>query len=167
MAILRIFLLACVCLPATPALGHHMGRPVPIGYAGEGTSGLQVHVLASYFEEQMGRETRFVETDSPDQCMRSILNREFPMAVLPADTTGDLPEGIIRSRGFFGPPGREFVLIMGSEASNKLEFSLVPIYLEKLSEIDPSHWAWAIERVEAGEGIRGVALKMLRKADLI
>ena len=53
-------------------------------------------------------------------------------------------------------------------AKKKLEFSLVQRYLEKLSTgLDPDLWANAIKRVETGDGVKGVALDMLREADLL
>jgi len=168
LALLRLFLLALVCLMAVPAQGHRMGRPVPIGYAGEGMASLAAQVIAVYFEEQMGREMKLVSSVSPAGCIRLILDREIPMAVVPVLAAGDPPEGIVRLKGAFGAPERSFILVMGSEAREKLEFSLVQRYVDSLTKgIDPDLWKNSEARVEAGEGVRGVAMEMLREKDLI
>ena len=168
MALLRSLLLAAVWLIAVPAHGHYMGRSVPIGYTGNGSVHLAAQVIASYFEEQMGRETKLVETGSSAECIQSVREREFPMAVVPEAAAWDLPEGVAKLEGIFGVPGQTVVFVIGSDARKKLEFSLIPIYLDKLSTmLAPADWEKALARVEAGEGIRGVALDMLRERDLI
>ena len=165
---LRYLLLALVWLMAVPAHGHYGGRYVPIGYTGEGSVHLAAQVIASYFEEQMGRETKLVETGSPAECIQSVRDRDFPMAVVPDAAAVDLPEGVVKFEGMFGVPGQTVVFVIGSDARKKLEFSLIPIYLDKLSKrLTPADWEKALARVEAGEGIRGVALEMLRERDLI
>jgi len=169
LAFLRFLIPAAILLmSAWPAQGHHMGRSVPIGYTGEGSVHLAAQVVVSYFEEQMGRETKLVITSSSTECLQSIIEKEFPMAVVPAAAAGDLPDGVVRLNGILGPPGREAVLVIGSDARKKLEFSLVQRYLDILSKrLEPGDWEKAAARVEAGEGVRGVALEMLREADLI
>ncbi len=168
MAILRSLLLALVWLIAVPAHGHYGGRYVPIGYTGEGSVHLAAQVIASYFEEQMGRETKLVETGSPAECIQSVRDRDFPMAVVPDAAAVDLPEGVVKLEGTLGASGRKIVFVMGSDARKKLEFSLVQGYLDRLSKrLVPADWENALARVEAGEGIRGVALEMLRERDLI
>lgn len=165
---LPCFLVIAICLFAVPAQGHHMGRSVPIGYAGEGSIHLVAQVIASYFEEQMGRETKLIKAGSAAEGLQLLRNREFPMVVLPTAAADDLPEGILRLDGIFGKPGRTVVLVIGADAKEKLEFSLVQRYLDKLSKsFTPADWEKATELVEKGEGIRGVALDMLREADLI
>ena len=165
---LRFLLPATLCLVAVPAHGHYMGRTVPIGYAGNGPVHLVAQVIACYFEEQMGRETRLVEADSPAQCIQSVSDREFPMAVVPDAVKGDLPEGVLKLEGMVGVPDLKVIFIIGSDAREKLEFSLVQRYLDSLSKgFELADWEKALARVEAGEGIRGVALDMLREADLL
>ena len=165
---LQYLLVTALWLAAVPAHGHRMGRSVPIGYTGGGSVHLAAQVIASYFEEQMGRETRLVETASLARCLQSVREREFPMAVVPSSAAGELPEGVIELEGVTGAPGRRAVFVMGSDARKKLEFSLVQEYLNRLSKsLAPADWARALERVEAGEGVRGVALEMLREKDLI
>jgi hypothetical protein len=145
-----------------------MGRSVPIGFTGERSVHLAAQVIASYFEEMMGRETELVETVSPARCLQSVRDREFPMAVVPSAAARELPEGVIELEGMVGAPGRRVVFLMGSDARKKLEFSLVPEHLNRLSRgLAPADWEKALKRVEAGEGVRGVALEMLREADLI
>jgi len=168
LALLRSFLLAAVWLMAIPAHGHYGGRPVPIGHTGEGSVHLAAQVIASYFEEQMGRVTKLVEKGSPAECIQSVRDREFPMAVVAYVAAGGLPEGVLKLDGTLGVPGQSVFFVMGSDARRKLEFSLVPGYLERLSKkLAPADWEKALARVEAGEGVRGVALEMLRRADLL
>jgi hypothetical protein len=145
-----------------------MGRSVPIGYAGGNSVHLAAQVITSYFEEQMGRETKLVGTGSLAECIQSIKDRDFPMAVVPDAVAGDLPEGVVKLEGNLGAPGQRVVLVMGSDAKGKLEFSLVPKYMDRLvKKLTPANWVDALNRVEAGEGVRKVALDMLREADLI
>ena len=170
MALLRGFLVIVVCIAAAPASGHHMGRTVPIGFSDSGFPHvhLTAQVIASYFEEQMGRDTKLVLFRSISEGIDGIRDREYPMAVLAANAVLDLPEGVIRLEGEFGVPGGTAVLIIGRDAKEKLEFSLVQRYLDKLSEkLSTADWKSSMARVEAGEGIRGVALDMLREADLL
>lgn len=165
---LQYFLLAAVWLVVAPAHGHYGGRSVPIGYTGEGSVHLAAQVIAAYFEEQMGREMKLVETDSPVECLQSVRDREFPMAVVPVAAAVDLPDSVVKLEGILGTPGRTVVFVMGSDAGKNLEFSLIPMYLDKLSKrLAPADWEKALVRVKAGEGVKGVALSMLRKADLI
>ncbi len=166
--LLRYLLPAAVCLVAVPSYGHYMGKVVPIGHTGERSVHLAAQVIASYFEEQMGRETRLVETGSSSQCIQSVSDREFPMAVVADAAKGVLPEGVLKLEGMFGAPGLRVIFIIGSDAREKLEFSLVQRYLDSLSKgLESADWEKALARVEAGEGIRGVALDMLREADLL
>jgi hypothetical protein len=164
---LRYSLLWLVCLMAVPAHGH-MGRSLPIGYTGEGSVHLAAQVIASYFEEQMGRETKLVEAGSLAKCLQSVRDREFPMAVVNYAEARELPDGVIKLEVTLGAPGRSVVFVIGSDARKKLEFSLVPGYLNRLSRsLAPTDWEKALTRVEAGEGVRGVALEMLRERDLL
>ena len=166
--LLQYLLPAAVCLVAVPSYGHYMGKVVPIGHTGERSVHLAAQVIASYFEDQMGRDTKLVETGSPTRCIESVRDREFPMAVVPDTAAGGLPEGVLKLEGMFGASGQRVILIIGSDAREKLEFSLVHRYLNSLSKgFEPTDWEKALERVEAGEGIRGVALDMLREKDLI
>lgn len=168
MAFLRFFTAFAALLAAVPVHGHSMGRSVPIGHSGSEALRLTANVVASYFEEQMGRETTLVEEPSPVLCIESLRDREFPMAVVPEDATQGLPDDLVVLGKRLGPPGLEAVLVMGADAVKRLEFSLVTDYLESLARgLAPSHWKRALERVQAGEGARGVALDMLREADLI
>ena len=165
---LRYLLPAVVCLVAVPAHGHYMGKAVPIGFTGEKSVHLAAQVIASFFEEQMGRETKLVVTGSSSQCIQSVRDREFPMAVVPEAAEGVLPEGVLKLEGTLGAPGLRVIFIIGSDAREKLEFSLVQRYLDSLSEgFKPADWEKALARVQAGEGIKSVALDMLREADLI
>ncbi len=166
--LLRCLLVAAVWLMAVPAHGHYAGRSVPIGYTGEGSGHMAAPVVASYFTKRIGPGTKLVERGSPAECLQSIRDRKFPMAVVPDAAAWDLPEGVDKLESMLGAPGRTVVFVIGSDARKKLEFSLIPIYLDKLSKmLAPADWEKALARVEAGEGIRGVALEMLREADLI
>ena len=168
MALLRWLVIAVVCVTAPAVYGHHMGRTVPIGYADKASIHLVAQVIASYFEEQMGREMKLIVMESDGQSLKAIRDREFPMAVVSSGGAGNLPEGVIRMDGVFGAPGLTSFLVMGTDAKEKLEFSLVQRYLDKLTEkLSPIDWERALSRIEAGEGIRGVVLDMLREKDLI
>jgi len=164
-----ILLVFFMLLPVS-VQGHNMGKPVPIGYTGSDLpqAHLAAQVVACYFGEQLGREVELVRSDSLARCVEWVRNREFPMAVVPAGAAEDLPEGVRMLGGVLGAPGRSFVLVMGSDARQKLEFSLVQRYMDTLSgRLGPADWEKADERVQAGEGVRGVALDMLREKDLI
>ena len=165
---IRYLPLVVVWLMAATAYGHYGGRTLPIGYSGEGSGHLAAQVVASYFEEQMARGTKLVEKGSPAECLQSIRDREFPMAVIPAAAAEDLPKGVVKLEGMLGAPGRTVVFVIGSDARKKLEFSLFPAYLDRLSKgLTPAEWEEALTSVEAGKGIKGVALDMLRRADLL
>lgn len=165
---MRSLTVLAALLAAVPVHGHSMGRTIPIGHSGKGAFSLAANVVASYFEEQMGRDTTLVEKQSAGQCIASLREREFPMAVLPEGAAEELPEDLVVLEKRLGPPDFEAVLVMGAEARKRLEFSLVPNYLDTLARrLAPSHWKRALERVGKGEGVRGVALDMLREADLL
>ncbi len=172
MALLRVFpvylLLAAVWLMAVPAHGHYMGRSVPIGYTGEGSVHLAAQVIASYFEEQMGRGTELSIESSVEECFQTIIEKEAPMAVVSLGVDDVVPGGIVRITPGLNTGKVTITLVMGTGARRNLQYSLVPKYMEKLSKrLAQADWEKALERVEAGEGVRGVALDMLRKADLL
>lgn len=168
MAVLRKLLIVVVFLNAVQAHGHHMGRTVPIGYSGEGAVHLVAQVIASYFEEQMGRETELSAESSVEKCMQSILDKKVPMAVLPVVPADRIPEGVVVVLPGIDTGKEVVTLVMGGAARKRLEFSLIPMYLDRLSKgLTPSGWQKGLTRVEAGEGVRGVALDMLREADLL
>ena len=163
-------LLALFLLMAVPAHGHKMGRPVPIGYSGGDLpqAHLAAQVVASYFAEQMGRETVLVEMGDVEELFEQIVTRKTPMAVVPFVPADEVPEGVVYVfRGFDTGVGI-FDLVMGREAREDLQFSLVPRYMELLSSrLTYDAWEKGIIRVSGGEGVRKVALEMLREADLL
>ena len=164
----RYLLLAAVCLMAAPAHGHYMGRPVPIGYTGEGSVHLAAQVVASYFEEQMGRKTELSIESSVEECFQTIIEKEAPMAVVPLGSDDVIPGGIVGITPALKAGKVTITLVMGAGARRDLQYSLVPKYMEKLSKrLVPADWEKALARVEAGEGVKGVALEMLRRADLL
>jgi len=116
----------------------------------------------------MGRETELVPLTSAALCLEAVRKREFPMAVVPGTVRVGLPEGLQILDGFLGAPGRTFVLVMGSDARKKLEFSLVQRYMDTLTKkLGPEDWERAEDRVRKGEGVRGVALDILKEKDLL
>lgn len=165
---LRYLLLAAACLMAAPAHGHYMGRSVPIGYTGEGSVHLAAQVIASYFEEQMGRETELFIKSSVEECFQTIIGRKAPMAVVSLGTDYGVPGGIVVITPGLNAGKVTVTLVMGAGARQDLQYSLVPKYMENLNRlIDQGAWLKALDRVENGEGIKKVALDMLREADLL
>ena len=168
LALLKPFLLAVVCLVAVPAHGHYMGRTVPIGYAGNGPVHLVAQVIASYFEEQMGRETELSVESSVEECIQTIIKKEAPMAVVSLGVNDGVPDGIVRVTPGLNAVDVTITLIMGADARRDLQYSLVPKYMENLNRlIEQEAWIKALNRVKNGEGVRKVALDMLREADLL
>lgn len=168
MAFLRTFLAAAVVLAACSVQAHHMGRVIPVGYSGQGAIPLAAHVIASYFEEQMGREMELSAENSIEKCIGSIIEKRAPMAVVPLQKAEDLPEAVVVVLPEINAGQGIITLIMGREAKKDLQFSLVPKYMEKLAEkLSPADWERGMARIDSGEGIRKVALDMLREGDLL
>jgi hypothetical protein len=166
--LLKYLLLAAVCLMATPAHGHFMGKVVPIRYAGEMSVHLAAQVVASYFEEQMGRETELSAHNSVKECFKIILGKEAPLAVVSLAADDDIPDGIVAITPGLKAGKVNITLVMGAGARKNLQYSLVPKYMENLNSfIEQGAWQKALDRVKGGEGVRKVALDMLRSADLI
>lgn len=157
-----------VWLTAIPAHGHHMGRPVPVGYTGTGNAHLAAQVIASYFEEQMGLETELSGRSSVQECLEMILDKKTPMAVVPEIQQDRIPDGVVLVLPALNTGSRVYTLVMGREARENLQFSLVQRYMELLSSrLSYDEWKKGIIRVNSGEGVRKVALDMLREADLL
>ena len=121
---LRYLLPAVVCLVAVPAHGHYMGKAVPIGFTGEKSVHLAAQVIASFFEEQMGRETKLVVTGSSSQCIQSVRDREFPMAVVPDAAEWVLPKGVLKLEGMLGAPGMRAIFIKSHAVNTPSEASV-------------------------------------------
>ena len=147
-----------------------MGKAVPILHSsGDTIQGrLAAQVVASYFEEQMGRETVLSGKSSAQECLGLILDKKAPMAVVPEIEQDWIPVGVVVVLPGLNTGGGIFTLVMGSDARQDLQFSLVPRYMELLSSrLSRDAWAKGIVRINSGEGVRKVALDMLREADLI
>jgi len=166
---LKKFLLSlAVLLVAIPAHGHYGGRIVPIGYTGEGSVHLAAQVIASYFEEQMGREMELSVESTVEECFQTINRKKAPMAVVPLGNDDVVPGGIVGITPALKAGKVAITLVMGADARKNLQYSLVPKYMENLNQlIEPEAWLRALDRVKNGEGVRKVALDMLREADLI
>ena len=165
---LRYMLAAAVCLVAVPSYGHYMGKVVPIGHTGERSVHLAAQVIASYFEEQMGRETELSVESSVEECIQTIIKKEAPMAVVSLGVDEGVPDGIVRITPGLNAGNVTITLIMGAGAQRDLQYSLVPKYMENLNRlIEQEAWIKALNLVKNGEGVRKVALDMLREADLL
>ena len=75
---IRYVPLVVVWLAVAPAHGHYGGRSVPIGYTGEGSVHLAAQVIAAYFEEQMGRQTKLFIGSSVEECFQIIIEKKAP-----------------------------------------------------------------------------------------
>lgn len=162
--------MAAACLMTVPAYGHHMGRAFPICYADSGLPQAEftAQVVVSYFEEQMGREMELSAESSIEKCLSSIVDKKVPMAVIPVFPVNRIPQGVIVVTPVIDTGKETFFLVMGRTAKTDLQFSLVPRYLELLSsKLTNDMWEKGLVRVSSGEGVRKVALEMLREADLI
>ena len=90
------------------------------------------------------------------------------MAVVPLGNDDVVPGGIVGITPALKAGKVTITLVMGADARKNLQYSLVPKYMEKLNQlIEPEAWLRALDRVKNGEGVRKVALDMLREADLI
>jgi hypothetical protein len=169
MALLRLFLiLGILAVVPVSAHAHHMGRTIPIVHSGGQAAALAGHIVAAYFEEQMGRDTALSEKAGVQATLEQITGRQAPMAVVPVISREQTPGDIVIVLPGLDTGEGVFNLAMGSEAKKDLQFSLVPQYMEKLSkELSPEAWKKGLERVKAGEGVRKVALDMLREGDLL
>jgi hypothetical protein len=121
-------------------------------------------VVAAYFGEQMGRNTLLVATDGCDGSVSALEAKEAPMAVVNCNWS-EPPDGM----AFKGPALAlaGIKLVMAGHAVGDLNFSLVGKYMEKLATISGGEWEAAMARVEKGEGVRKVALDLLRERDLL
>lgn len=169
MAILRFVLIVGVLAMApVSAQAHHMGRTIPIVHSGGQAAALAGHIIAAYFEEQMGRDTALLEKAGVQATLEQITDRQAPMAVVPVVPREQIPGDIVIVLPGLDTGEGVFTLAMGSEAKKDLQFSLVPRYMEKLSErLSLEAWKIGLERVKTGEGVRKVALDMLREGDLL
>ena len=175
MALLRISLaiavITSVVLITVPvsSFAHSMGRSIPIAVDSElPTAALAGNIVAAYFEEQMGREMVLLEKTAVQEILQQIIEHQAPMAVVPVLPREQIPESVVIVLPGLDTGEGIFTLAMGIDARKELQFSLVPQYMEKLSEkLTHDTWKKGIDRVKAGEGIRKVALDMLREGDLI
>lgn len=168
MAVLRVvcafFLLLMM---STSSHAHHMGRTIPIVHSPGQAALLAGNIVAAYFEEQMGRNMELSPKSSVAGCVAAVMARESPMAIGPVMSKEEIPDGLVVVLPGLDTGQGVFTLAMGREAKKDLQFSLVPRYMEKLSEkLSVETWAKGLERVKAGEGVRKVALDMLRENDL-
>jgi len=165
LACLQVAVLAL--LPAGTA-GHSMGEAVPVAYIEGQDKGFAANVVAAYFGEQMGREIRLIPGESGQECLEMLRSGMAPMAVLDQIPGSGSLKGISVA-GQVPVAGRaSAVLVMGEDAGKQLQFSLVPMYMEKLkSVLAAEDWEKGLARIRRGEGVRKVALDMLRGKDLI
>jgi hypothetical protein len=157
-------------LSAAAVQAHPMGRSVPVAYTGSDIpqARLAAQVIASYFEEQMGRRVDLVEAAGITELFEQVLMRKAPMAVVPVLPAAEAPEGVVYVHPGLDTGAGIFDLVIGADAMKELQFSLVPRYMELLSSgLDHDAWVKGIVMVNSGEGVRKVALEMLRAADLI
>jgi hypothetical protein len=168
-ALLRLFLtVGVLAVVPVSAHAHHMGRTIPIVHSGGQAAALAGHIVAAYFEEQMGRDTALSEKAGVQATLEQITGRQSPMAVVPVVPREQTPGDIVIILPGLDTGQGVLTLVMGREAKKDLQFSLVPRYMEKLSEkLSVEAWAKGLERVKTGEGVRKVALDMLRESDLI
>jgi hypothetical protein len=159
--IISVGILTVTAVPS-PA---HMGKTVPIVHAGGPAAALVGNVVAAYFEEQMGRGTVLTEKTGVPEALGQVIAREAPMAVTPVVPREEIPDGVVIVLPGIDTGEGVFTLAMGSDAREELQFSLVPRYMEKLaSGLSPEAWEKGLARVRGGEGVRKVALDMLREA---
>jgi hypothetical protein len=145
-----------------------MGEAVPIAYIEGPEAQFAAYVIAAYFGEQMGRETRLVPGATVTVCLDMLRSGRSPMAVLDMLPENHDLAGLTVVDPVLPVGGKTGMLVMGEEASKQLQFSLVPMYMEKLeNRLSFRDWETGLARVRFGEGARKVALEMLREKDLI
>ncbi|UCG38132.1 MAG: hypothetical protein JSV00_07995, partial [bacterium] len=125
-------------------------------------------VVAAYFGEQMGREFTILEKETQAECLGAVISLQAPMALSQFQFPGSPPEGVRRVGDGLEAGGRVLVLVLGDQAADRLDFSLVPLYMEKLAAgLAPGDWEEGLAMLRSGAGARKTALKMLRKRDLL
>jgi len=155
-------------LSTVQANAHSMGRVIPVAYSGKEDVELAARVITEYFSEQMGRDMKLQRQNSGRECLDIIRNREAPMAVIYPEVTEMSGEGVKIVTFALDVAGNKVILVMGIDAANKLEFSLIPRYMEKLSgRLKNADWSRGLDRVRGKGQFRKVALDMLREAELL
>ena len=120
MALLRLFLiLGILAVVPVSAHAHHMGRTIPIVHSGGQAAALAGHIVAAYFEEQMGRDTALSEKAGVQMTLEQITGRQAPMAVIPIVPREKIPEDIVIVLPGLDTGEGVFTLAMGSEAKTR------------------------------------------------
>ena len=162
------FGLAIACLIAVPAHGHYMGKTIPLLYEGGERADLASYVIASYIGEQMGAEIQPRPVLKGESVTQLLKIRKAPWVLRIQPTEARPYTGLVKVQPHFAVAGLDAVIYMTEESSKDLKFSLLSQYILKIrSGIDREDWETGLARVRAGEGVRKVALQMLREADLI
>ena len=157
---------AAVLLWAATLWAHH-GRTLVLVHQPGPLHSLAANLVAAYVGEQMGRSVKAQEKDTAEECLGAILDREAPMGLV-IETDWNPREGL----ALVGPPftaaSVTYRLVMGTDISSDLSFSLVPDYLTRLgSVLVGMDLSGDIEKVRGGKGARGLAERILREADLL
>lgn len=168
MVVLRVAVALLMMVSCATTAFAHMGRSIAFLCPEGPLPELAAHVVAAYMGEQMGRDIEVSTRENPTGCLDSILDRQAPMALIPEVGWSNKHKGLVRTGDFLPADGMVFILVMGEDAASNLQFSLVPRYLDRLSEgltrLDLENGS---TRVKKGEGPRKVALDLLREVDLL
>ncbi len=162
-AILGVLLVIGITLNAEA----HTGRIIPLCCGSDYESRLIANLVSSYIGEQMGRDVKVVNAADEGLCFVEMQTEKAPLAVLKnRNTAGN--DIYVKVGPVLKTLLGDYIVVMGQKASEKLIFSLVPQYLERLSQTFGSlPLGEALRRVESGEGARKVAIEVLREADLL
>lgn len=168
MALLRLILTAVVLLAPDLAHGHRMGKVIPLLCEEGPVPVLACHVVAAYVGEQMGADIEPRQVTGDGSFEKYLEARESPWA-LKCVASGTVPSwGPVEVGPRFTVDGQEAIILMTRESRKDLKFSLLPLYLERIRDgLEEADWKAGLARVRAGEGVRKVALDMLRGKDLL
>jgi len=145
-----------------------MGRVIPLLHEDGDRSTLASHVFAAYVGEQMGAEIRPRLVNKGESVSELLKAREAPWVLKILGFKTRPLWDLVEVEPHFVVVDKDAVLFMTVESRKDLKFSLLPRYIEKiLTGFDHKDWEAGLNRVKAGEGVRKVALDMLREADLI
>ena len=159
MALLRPAILAVLLvIGITFNADAHTGRIIPLCSGEDHESRLIANLVSSYISEQMGRDVRVVNAADEGLCFVEMQTEKAPLAVLKNQNTVE-NDIYVKVGTVLKTPFGDYTVVMGQKASEKLIFSLVPQYLDRLSEAFGSlPLREALRRVESGEGVRKVAI---------
>ncbi len=162
-----IIMVTAILAVGTQGAVAHSGKVIPLCTRQSASGTLVAHLVSAFIGEQMGRDVKVIVVAGTRGCYAEMEEGNAPISVIASE--GYEKSDSVKKIGLdLETPIGSYCILMGSKAVRQLAFSLVPMYLERLSKtVGSLPLAEALERVRAGRGPRRVALKVLREADLI